>query len=113
VPALHLFPNVSQLLSDSGSSRRRVGSCGAKTMNGSQVGLRCKRCPSFRDEQVAVGLRQIDEVTDAVAGQVDAVDGVCEFVGQPNLHTRSTTNVTQRVGVSVVYPIDAGFQPLW
>ncbi len=37
---------------------------------------------------------------------------VRELVGQPNLHTRSTTNVSQRVDVNTVYPIDARFQPM-
>ena len=32
------------------------------------------RCPSFRDQHLAVVLRQLDEVTDDMARQVDAVD---------------------------------------
>lgn len=36
-------------------------------------------------------LRQVNEVTDGVVRQVDAVDGFRELPRQPNLHTRFTS----------------------
>ena len=77
LPALHLLPNVVKVFDDSSSTpRARVGSLGADTMSSHHVDLQSGwQCPPFRDEQVGVVLWQIDEVADAAACQIDAVDG--------------------------------------
>jgi hypothetical protein len=53
--------------------------------------------------------REIDDVPDVVRRQVDIVDHVRIFAGQPNLHTRSTVTSRQVRGSVDVYLTDAVF----
>jgi len=44
-------------------------------------------------------LRQVHHIADASIGQVDAVDGFGQLLGQPNLQTRSISTTVRRACV--------------
>jgi hypothetical protein len=57
-------------------------------------------------------LRQIHHIADASIRQVDAVDDLCQLLGQPNLHTCSFSTNVRRACIDAPYDFAVGMKGL-
>lgn len=71
------------------------------------IGVQISGCPPFRDKQSSIRARQVEDIPNDVARQVDAIDGFGELARQTNLHTCPTKARTGWAGVAEVYAIAA------